>query len=76
MSIIRPMSKPKWYQFRKKLCKWLVDLARWVEPRSPEINAFYVQQMLDMMITGCSITRIDPMTAQWETVPEEKPTIN
>ncbi len=60
---IKPKEKPKWYEPRKKLCKWLVDLARWIEPQSPEIPAFYAQQMHDMMITGCHIVRIDPKTA-------------
>ena len=69
---IKPKEKPKWYQFRKTLCRYLVNLARWVEPRSPEITAFYAQQMQDMMITGCAITRIDPMTAIFDINEEKK----
>ena len=73
---VKPKKQPKWYQFRKRLCKGLVNLARWVEPRSEEVSAFHMQQMMDMMITGCSITRIDPATHLWEIPPEEKHTVN
>lgn len=60
MITVKPKQQPKWYEFRKWLCKWLVTLARWVEPRSPEVYAFYMQQMQDLMITGRTMTRVDP----------------
>ena len=76
MYAIKPKEQPKWYELRKVLCRWLVNAARWVEPRSPEVAAFYMQQMQDMMITGGSITRIDPMTAQWDINDKDHPTTN
>ena len=68
---VKPKKNPTWYQLRKWLCRGLVNLARWVEPRSEEVSAFYMQQMMDMMITGSTITRIDPLNAFWEIPPEK-----
>lgn len=73
---VKPKKKPKWYQLRKVVCRWLVHLARWVEPRSEEIYAFHLQQMMDAMIYGGSITRINPMITQWGTVAGEKQVMN
>ena len=36
MYAIKPKERPKWYELRKALCRWLVNAARWIEPRSPE----------------------------------------
>ncbi len=72
---IKPKNKPKFYEIRKWLCKWLVNLARWVEPRSEEVSAFYLQQMMDMMIVGQTITRIDPFNTTFD-FPTDERTVN
>jgi len=72
---IKPKNKPKFYEFRKCLCRWLVNLARRIEPRSEEVAAFHMQQMIDMMITGCSIIRIDPFNPAFD-FPTDKRSVN
>lgn len=56
--------RPKWYQLRFRLANAFVRLARKIHPENPEVMAFYTQLMMDQMIYGTSIVRIDPMTGE------------
>lgn len=48
--------KPKWYQFRKQLSRFLVWAARKVEPKSPYVYAKFMEEtmkaQMDMMTYG------------------------
>ncbi len=57
---IKPKTKPQWYETRKWMARALVRLAQKIDATSPDVYAFYMQQMVDVMITGQSIVRIDP----------------
>ena len=52
--------KPRWYQLRMKLSFWLVSIAKKVYPENPKVKAFFMKCMMDSMVYGGSITRIDP----------------
>jgi len=56
---IQAKEKPKWYQFRWKLSNMFVIIAKKIYPESPEVRAFYMKQLSDMMIYGNVITRVD-----------------
>lgn len=56
--------RPRWYQFRLKLSNAFVWLARKVHPRNPEVYAFTTELMMDAMITGRSIVRVDPCSPE------------
>jgi hypothetical protein len=56
-----PKKKPKWYELRKCAARLLVRCAQKIEPTSPDVAAFHMQQMMDTMITGGAITRINPI---------------
>jgi len=58
--IIKATKKPKWYNIRWKLSNLFISLARIIYPRSPEVRAFYMQQIIDSMICGKSIIRVNP----------------
>ncbi len=58
---IKPKTSPKWYQFRKWATRLLVRIAQKIDATSPDVYAFHMQQMMDMMIAGGSITRVDPV---------------
>ena len=57
---IKPKDKPKWYEFRKKFSNYLVSIARKIYPDNPEVNAFYAELMMDWMVSGKSVVRVDP----------------
>ena len=56
--------KPKWYNARWKASNFFVKIGMKIYPDNPEVKAFIVQQILDQMICGQSITRIDPSKFQ------------
>ena len=39
----------------------LVRLAQWIYPESEAVKAFYTQLIMDEMVHGGSITRVNPM---------------
>lgn len=45
---------------RKKLARFLANIALKIDPECKEANDFYAKQMVDLMITGHSATRINP----------------
>ena len=53
--------KPKWFQLRRKLSNWFLWLAKKTYPENPEVWAFLSKVTMDIMITGQSITRVDPV---------------
>jgi hypothetical protein len=65
---IKSNIKPKWHQFRFKLANAIVWLARKIHPSNPEVWAFHTQLMMDYMICGKSIVRINPMDVQKEDI--------
>lgn len=65
--MIRAKYKPKWYELRMWLARSLVRLAEKIAPTHPDVMAFHIQQMSDMMILGGAVTRIDPMSMYTET---------
>lgn len=67
---VRSTLKPKWYQFRWWVSRWLVRLAGWVKPDNPDLQAWVAEMMLDSMVYGKHIVRIDPMAFD-ETTAEE-----
>jgi hypothetical protein len=58
---VTPKQKPKWHEVRRRIARVFVRIAQKIYPNSPEVMAFHMQQMTDMMILGHCITRIDPM---------------
>ncbi len=54
-----PNEKPKWHQIRWQVSNWLVKLAREIYPQSPQVLAFWKDVMMDQMIQGGTIVRID-----------------
>ena len=54
------VTEPKWYELRRKLARFLVNIARWVYAESPEVYLFHVKLAMDAMIYGQPITRVDP----------------
>ena len=55
-----PCKHPKWYNFRWKLSNILIDLARKIYPNNPEVEAFWTDLIVDQMIYGKAITRVNP----------------
>ena len=52
--------KPKWYQIRWKLSNLFVNIGRKIYPRNPEVDAFWMQLMMDESIYGNAFVRVDP----------------
>lgn len=50
--LTRPKKKPKWYQFRWKISSLLVELARKIKPDNPDVMAFHVDLMTELVLTG------------------------
>jgi len=70
---VHATQKPKWYQLRWKLSNLLMRMANRVYPENPEVFAFMMKIMMDQMITGGSIVRIDPRnTFMGENIPKEQ----
>jgi hypothetical protein len=46
--------------FREWVAMKLVRLAQWIYPESEAVKAFYMQLVMDEMIYGKHITRINP----------------
>lgn len=59
---IRPKTKPKWYELRKRLSNGFVWVARKIYPENPEVFAFFMKTSMDAMIYGRSIIRVDPVS--------------
>lgn len=57
---ITPKDKPKWHDIRRRTAAVLISIARKLAPRSPEVMAFYMEQIYDMAITGKTIVRVSP----------------
>jgi hypothetical protein len=57
---IKSTVKPKWFQLRFKLSNLFMSVARLIYPQNPDIRAFYVQLMMDQLIYGESIIRVNP----------------
>jgi hypothetical protein len=53
--------KPKWYNVRWKLSNIIINIGRKIYPDNPEWKAFIMQQAVDQMLYGGSITRVDPL---------------
>jgi len=62
--------KPKWFQFRRRLSNWFLWLAKKIYPENPEVWAFFCKIMVDTMITGQSIVRVEPSDFYKATVTE------
>ena len=60
MYSITSKAKPKWHDIRWKLSNYFVRAATWIYPENPEVKAFFMQSMIDQMIYGQSVIRIDP----------------
>jgi hypothetical protein len=62
MSIYKVTAKarPNWRQIRWKVSNALLDLARWIYPENPEVKAFFMQMVMDQMIAGKAVMRVDP----------------
>lgn len=58
--MITAKDKPKWYQFRRHLSNVFINIGRKIYPQNPEIQAFWLELMLDSAITGKGVVRIDP----------------
>jgi len=52
--------KPKYYQLRWKLSNFIIHIAKIIYPENPEIKAFFLKIIMDYMILGESIIRINP----------------
>ena len=76
MFTIHAKEKPKWYNLRWKLSSLIVKLARFVYPENPEVKAFIMRALMDEVICGASLTRIDPFAIfKTEAKPTEKATL-
>lgn len=69
---IIPKDKPKWFELKKWAARLLVRLAQKIDPTSPDVYAFHMQQMMDLMITGGAITRVDPFDFHMDVTNESK----
>lgn len=58
---VKARKKPKFYQARWIVSNWLVSLARLIHPRNPEVEAFSMQLMMDQLIYGRSVVRVNPL---------------
>jgi len=58
--MIEAKEKPKWYQLRWKLSNIFVKIAVKIYPENPEVKAFWMQQMMDSLILGRSVIRVNP----------------
>lgn len=56
----RSTDKPKWYEFRFILSRRIVQLARWIYPKNPDVDAFYMTLFHDQMIYGRAVIRVEP----------------
>jgi hypothetical protein len=58
-----PKKKPKPTNLRGWVARWLVALARWVEPKSPDTMAYLAEQVLkaemDLMKYGRSCIKVE-----------------
>jgi len=57
---IESKEKPRWFQFRWKLSNIFVKIAVKIYPENPEVKAFWMQQMIDSLILGRSVIRVNP----------------
>lgn len=55
---IEAKAKPKWHQFRWRVSNALINIARKVYPKNPELTAFMCEVMVDKMLYGQSIVRV------------------
>jgi len=55
-----PKEKMKWCNFQRRLASWLVSLAYKIYPDSPEVRTFWAKCMVDHMIYGKVITKVEP----------------
>jgi hypothetical protein len=67
-----------WIKIKQKLSIKLVKLARKLYPENPEVTAFFARLLVDRMIYGKSIIRVEPdgteyITFQDKTRPKYKP---
>jgi hypothetical protein len=58
--MIEAKEKPKWYQIRWKLSNIFVKIAYKIYPESPNVKGFWMQQIMDGLILGESIIRVNP----------------
>lgn len=60
---IKPKQKPKWFQIRKQVARFLVFLARKIEPKSDYLYSYYLEQMakanMDAMTYGTAFVKIE-----------------
>ena len=54
------IDRPMWYHLRWGVSNMLIRLARRVYPKNPEVRAFWMDLMMDELISGRAITRVDP----------------
>ena len=59
--MIVPTDKPRWYDLRWRLSILFVRVAYKIYPKNPEVTAFWMDLVMDHMITGKSIVRINPI---------------
>lgn len=53
--------KPRWYQFRYRLSRFLVIVAKKIYPKNPDVIAFHLQLFYDSLIYGKAVVRISPL---------------
>ena len=51
---------PKWYEFRKKLSHFFLQLAKLCYKENPSVYCFLAKMMTDQAIYGKSIIIVDP----------------
>lgn len=59
---IIPKERPRWYQLRWKLANALIRLARWISPVNPSLHAWTAEAIMDQMVYGQHIVRVDPFS--------------
>ena len=57
---VTAVEKPKWYQIRWQVSNIFFKIGTWIYPPNPEWYAHITQMMVDEMIWGKAISRIDP----------------
>ena len=60
MLCVKAKLKPKWFQFRWRLSNFLLKLVDKIQPKNPDVYAFYLQAMMDQIIYGKHVVRINP----------------
>lgn len=52
--------QPIWFQFRWQISNLFVWIARWIYPKNPDVEAFYLECIYDSLFYGRTVIRVNP----------------